>query len=239
MKKIKWIVLLVITVLLGYLLYYLLSSAGPSETANNALRKYSAFQTESKNYYAWMPQNANGTAVIFYQGGKVEALAYADLMLPLLEEGYTIFFPEFPFNLAVLNINAADGIIAEYPEIKKWWIGGHSLGGVMAADYVYKHPDQIAGLFLLGAYPQDKTPLVNYKGKVIAFFGTLDGLVGTDGIDGWRKSLPEMAKIIMIQGGNHAQFGDYGPQKGDLKAEISSAEQKAVIISELLKIMAP
>ena len=38
-------------------------------------------------------------------------------------------------NLAVLDLNAAKGIPEQYPQIKHWYIGGHSLGGSMAASH--------------------------------------------------------------------------------------------------------
>ena len=89
---------------------------------------------------------------IFYPGGKVEYTAYIPLMQALSEHGVTCVLVEMPFNLAVLDINAADGVQKDYPKIEAWYIGGHSLGGSMAASYVASHTDDFAGLVLLGAY---------------------------------------------------------------------------------------
>lgn len=38
-----------------------------------------------------------------------------------------------PFKLAILNRKGANDILDRYNYIDNWYIGGHSLGGVMAA----------------------------------------------------------------------------------------------------------
>ena len=58
-----------------------------------------------------------------------------------------------PFNLAVLNSNAADKVMSKFNNIENWYIGGHSLGGAMAASYAAKHQDNLKGVVLLAAYP--------------------------------------------------------------------------------------
>lgn len=47
-----------------------------------------------------------------------------------------------PFNLAVLDSSAADGVINEFTNIQNWYIGGHSLGGAMAASYTANYQDK-------------------------------------------------------------------------------------------------
>ena len=39
--------------------------------------------------------------------------------------------------------------------------------------------------------------------------------------------------VVEIEGGNHAQFGNYGPQKGDLPATISAEEQQARTVAAI------
>ena len=87
------------------------------------------------------PDNAV-VGFIFYPGGKVEYTAYQPLMVACAEQGILCALVEMPFNLAVLDIDAADGIQAQYPEIEEWYIGGHSLGGSMAASYLADHIDE-------------------------------------------------------------------------------------------------
>ena len=97
------------------------------------------------------PENAT-KGFVFYPGGKVEYTAYQPLMAACAQQGVLCILVEMPFNLAVLDINAADGIQEQYPEIEKWYIGGHSLGGSMAASYLADHVDAYDGLILLGSY---------------------------------------------------------------------------------------
>ncbi|MBP3544180.1 MAG: alpha/beta hydrolase, partial [Lachnospiraceae bacterium] len=128
-----------------------------------------------------------------------------------------------PGNLAVLDMNAADGILQEYPEIEEWYIGGHSLGGSMAASYIDKHADEFEGLVLLAAY--STADLTDDDLKVISIYGSEDKVLNLEKYEEYRENLPENLGEVIIQGGNHAQFGIYGAQEGDGAAVISNAEQ--------------
>ena len=213
---------------------YLFDSAGPTTEALTFNARYENQKLSADGYVHWQPATPTGVGLIFYQGGKVQTEAYGPLILPLLDEGISIFLPDMPFNLAVFNSDAALEIITRHPEIQTWWLGGHSLGGAMAADFIYEHPDLISALILLAAYPQDSKPLNDYSGEVLAFFGTQDGLVNRYEVSKWRALLPAHSKVIMVTGGNHAQFGSYGPQKDDLTAEISGEAQQQFVREALL-----
>ena len=164
------------------------------------------------------PNNDNQTNVglIFYPGGKVEAAAYAPLLESLAQNGITCVLIEMPFNLAVFNINAADKIYNEFPDITSWYISGHSLGGAMASSYVDKHRSKLDGLILLGAYPINDSEL-----PTLVIYGSED--VNLD-----LTKITSVKDKIEITGGNHAYFGNYGEQTGDGKASISRTEQQAI-----------
>ncbi len=51
-----------------------------------------------------------------------------------------------------------------------------------------------------------------------------------DKFDASRTLLPADTTWVVIEGGNHAQFGDYGIQPGDNVATISAAEQQTQIV---------
>lgn len=89
---------------------------------------------------------------IFYPGGKVEHTAYIPLMRACASEGILCVLVEMPFRLAVFDVNAAEGIQQQYPDVQRWYIGGHSLGGSMAAAYLEEHAEDFSGLVLLGSY---------------------------------------------------------------------------------------
>lgn len=160
---------------------------------------------------------------IFYPGGKVEYIAYAPLMRACAERGILCVLVKMPCNLAVLDINAADGLTEQFPEITRWYIGGHSLGGAMAATYAAKHSDTLEGLILLAAYSTanlDDTALV-----VLSVYGSKDGVLDQEKYASCRENLPADTKEEILDGGCHAYFGSYGVQKGDGVPSISNEEQ--------------
>jgi hypothetical protein len=56
--------------------------------------------------------------------------------------------------------------------------------------------------------------------------GTEDKVVDRDNYNEGRSYLPGNTVYFSIDGGNHAQFGSYGPQKGDGKATITEEQQQ-------------
>ncbi len=173
--------------------------------------------------------------IIFYPGGLIEPEAYIKLCARLSKEGYWVVIPKMPFNLAIFEVNKAKDVMKKFQGIEKWVIGGHSLGGAMAVDFYYKNPEKIAGIFLLASYPQKKHSLANRDISVILVYGSKDGAV--DKLKKNIKLLPKSAQVIEIPGGNHAQFGNYGIQKGDREAEISAEEQQRVTVNYLIPFL--
>lgn len=160
---------------------------------------------------------------IFYPGGKVEYLAYEPLMQELASEGVLCVLIEMPFQLAVLDINAADGIQKLYPSVEQWYIGGHSLGGSMAASYVEKNLSDYKGLILLGSYSM--ADLSDDSLKVLSVYGSEDNVLNKDKYDENITNLPLDYEEVILEGGCHAYFGMYGKQKGDGNSTISHKEQ--------------
>ena len=172
---------------------------------------------------------------IFYPGGKVEHTAYAPLLLELAEEDILCVLVEMPMNLAVLDANAAEGIPERFPDIDSWYIGGHSLGGSMAASYAADHADGLEGLVLLAAY--STADLTGTDLKVLLVRGDRDGVLNGENYTRYIANLPESSFELVITGGNHAQFGSYGPQEGDGEAAVSDTEQLETTVREILWLM--
>ena len=151
--------------------------------------------------------------LIFYPGGKVEYTAYAPLMAKLAEENVLCVLLEMPLNLAVLDRNAAEGIPEEFPEVAHWYLAGHSLGGSMAASFAGENTDTYEGLILLAAY---STEDLRESGlKVCSLYGDRDGVLNMEKYETYHSNLPEDTLEQVLEGGNHAGFGSYGPQEGD------------------------
>lgn len=158
---------------------------------------------------------------IFYPGGKVEDAAYSVLLQELSQNGVTCVLVHMPFNLAVFDINAADRIYAQFPEFKHWVIGGHSLGGAMASSYADKNQDRIEGLVLLGAYPVNDSDI-----PTLTLYGSEDMVLD-------KSKLSSSKSPYVIEGGNHANFGNYGEQKGDGAATITREQQQQITVKEI------
>lgn len=177
------------------------------------------------------------TGLIFYPGGKVDYRAYSPYARAVAAEGYLVIIPHMPLNLAVFDAGEAGKVIAAYPQIKYWAVGGHSLGGSMAANYAAQHQNQVQGLVLLASYPAGSDDLSKSSIKVVSLFGTNDGLATGPKIDASRLLLPASTIFQPIQGGNHAQFGDYGIQSGDGTATISRADQQKQAVTATVDLL--
>ena len=160
---------------------------------------------------------------IFYPGGKVESLAYVPLMRALTEKGVLCVLVEMPFHLAVFDMDAAEGIPQQYPEIERWYIGGHSLGGSMAATYVSECPDAFEGLVLLGSY--STADLAETDLQVLSVYGSEDQVLNRENYEESKKNLPRDFEEVILEGGCHANFGMYGAQKGDGTPTMTREEQ--------------
>ncbi|MEI6602281.1 MAG: alpha/beta hydrolase [Clostridia bacterium] len=187
---------------------------------------------QGDNTITFLPKTKPVSAgFIFYPGGKVEDTAYAQLMLLLAKKGFACVLVKMPFNLAVFDINAADRVMANNPNIKTWIIGGHSLGGSMACAYAAGNAAKLKGIVLLAAYTANdlsKTSL-----RALSIIGTSDGVVKRDTFDKSIPLMPNDTKYFEISGGNHGQFGDYGPQAGDNAAAISRQEQQSITVNAI------
>ena len=172
---------------------------------------------------------------IFYPGGKVEHTAYAPLLRACAERGMLCVLIRMPCNLAVFNVNGADGIREQFPDIEHWYMGGHSLGGAMAASYAAGHAGELDGLVLLAAYSTQD--LTNSGLAVLSVYGSEDGVLDMGKYEQYRSNLPAGASEVVIDGGCHAGFGRYGTQDGDGTPAISSDEQINRIAEEIARMM--
>lgn len=188
--------------------------------------------TEQNGNLIFAPENPS-TGMIFYPGGKVEYTAYAPLLHRLAGKGILCILVKMPCNLAVLDVNAASSIPEEFPNIEHWYIGGHSLGGAMAASYAGKHTNVLEGLVLLAAY--STTDLTDSGLRVYAIYGSEDGVLDREKYDANRSNLPVDTTEVVLDGGCHAGFGSYGTQKGDGIPTLSTEAQQQQTADTLAK----
>ena len=161
--------------------------------------------------------------IVFYPGGKVEYDAYLPLARMLQDQGVSVILCKMPFNLAVFDTNHARRYLDQFGANTRIYMMGHSLGGAMASSFASDNQDRVAGLILLGSYLYGSFPVENQ----LTIYGSNDLVLD-------RSKIDYDQNIVVIDGGNHSGFGDYGPQKGDGEATITKEMQQQVSVEAII-----
>ena len=218
-------VLLLLVILGGAFFWYVSDYYRAEDVALEVMAQDSGI-TVQDDLTILSPTYPTDTAIIFYPGAKVEPEAYLPLLDQIRQTGVTCILVHMPFRMAIFDADAAEEVIARFPEFQHWYVAGHSMGGAMASKFASEHPDQVDGLILLGAYIYGDYP----DEKTLTIYGSLNQSV-EDHIDYTEN-------IVEIEGGNHAQFGSYGLQRGDPPAEITPQEQQARTVEAISDFLA-
>jgi hypothetical protein len=238
MKLLKRILLGLLAVAVIATLGFVIWAETPLKAAPEAL---SALESDSTvkvtvhDYVTFKPADSEPTtAFIFYPGGRVDYRSYAVPLRKIAERGFLVILLPVRLNLAFFDIDAADRAVSDLPEIQNWVVGGHSLGGVAASLYASKK-DDVDGVIFWASYPAGDE-LKNNTIKVLSIYGTLD-MGGMQAFDASRAVLPADTEFVLLEGGNHAQFGDYGFQPGDNQALISRDDQQSQVVDATVKFL--
>lgn len=170
------------------------------------------------------------TALVFYPGAKVDSEAYLPLMKKLAENGVDCFLLKPPMRMAIFDMNAAERISEKY-DYETWLLSGHSMGGIAAAGCAAENSDVVAGVVLLASYPNKALP---DNISLLSIYGSEDKVLGRDAYEKAKSNYPANADEVVIEGGNHAQFGNYGKQSGDGEATITREEQQEKTVADIL-----
>lgn len=182
--------------------------------------------------FGWLIDGpSNDRALIFYPGAKVEASAYEPFLSLVAQKGMDVLLVRMPFNFAVFGMNCAGDLMEQY-SFDSWYIGGHSLGGAIAANYASSHPDLLDGLVLCASYP---TKEIDDSLTEIVIYGSEDLVLNKDKVIEGREYAPQNYIEYIIEGGNHAQFGNYGIQRGDGTACITSDIQQSIAAQVIIE----
>lgn len=240
-NKLKWFLislggfigLIIIAAVVYFATYY---RAG--ETAKASLESKDGVIVENRSDYILFDGPSESDLLVFYPGARVEYKAYAPLMRRLAEQGVDCVLVKMPLNFAILKQNAFDDVMDSltvgYQPYEHFYIGGHSMGGAMAAIYAANNPEKVEALIMLAAYP---TKSLSSELKVLEIYGSNDNVINREKIEEGKQYLPSGAVVYEIEGGNHAQFGDYDRQSGDGQATIGPEEQLDETVEQIMKLL--
>jgi hypothetical protein len=154
----------------------------------------------------------DGEAMVFFPGARVDPHAYAATFADFVAQtGMTVIIPRPTLNLALADTRSAKDLQALASNAVITAVGGHSLGGVKACQMA---PELGAShLVLLASYCASDISASTIS--VITLLGSNDGLTDLAAVDAAEALIPEGSPRLVLEGLNHASFGDYGPQNGD------------------------
>lgn len=194
----------------------------------------------------FMPAGAGADthAIAFLPGGGVDPDAYVPLIRRIADTGVPIALVELPWRMAfsesakaatwqrVLRAHAALG------RARPLVLAGHSRGGALTAAFAYDHAATLSGLIMIGTtHPRDHN-LSALRIPVLKIAATRDCVADLDATRANARNLPASTTWVVIDGGNHAQFGYYGSQLGDCAADISRDEQQNQTFGAILTWLA-
>jgi hypothetical protein len=216
-----------VTFLIGLILLSLIylkwNTYLPSEEALEALGASNVFY--ERNMILIEPIGEQIGNLVFYQGGFVKTASYSVLAQIFAENGYRVFLPEMPINLAILNSDAYSEIREKYPDDGEWVLMGHSLGGTSAIIHLSKAKPDLDALVLLGSYGTESADISTLDINVLSIVADRDNILSWDQFELNKKFLPPDTTFETVIGGNHSGFGYYGFQRGDGEATITRKEQ--------------
>ena len=226
MKKVRcvlWGLAVVVIVAVSVFVIWVQTPYRATPQALAALDSDSNVTVTQRAYIIFQPvQVKPTTGFIFYPGARVDPRAYAVPLREVAAKGNLVILMPAPLNLAILDIDAAEVPMETFPSIQTWAVGGHSLGGAAAAAFAATH--DVDGLVLWASYPGNDS-LRESAVRVVSIYGTQD-ISGVSAFEDRRALLPPDTEYFVIDGGNHAQFGDYGSQPGDNQATITRLDQQ-------------
>jgi hypothetical protein len=244
MRRIKpWqiiVMLIAVLVIVGAVAFVIWGSNPlPADIqALSSLENDATVTVEQDPWLVFKPESTDPTGgLIIYPGGRVQPEAYVPAAHTIAEAGFLVVIPPMPLNLAVFGADVATDIMTAYPQIDCWVVGGHSLGGAMAARYAYNNPQSVQGLVLWAAYPADSNDLSTSNLAVVSIHASEDGLADIETIQASQPLLPISTNYVLIEGGNHAGFGWYGPQSGDKPRTISLESQQEQVIDATIALL--
>lgn len=200
---------------------------------------------EQGAYWAWYPKqpwNEKIVGYIFHPNIWYDERAYAPVARALAFSGIPTFILDVPVSFSFLTPYRADTVLRDFPNITSWIVGGHGIGGQVAAHYAQarRHIGPVDGLALFASAPAPLFTDLSLSGiKAISAWGSLDGIFSRIEWEDGKKMLPPDADFRELQGGNHANWAYLiNPQAGDGAATVTRDAQIAFSITAVKILVA-
>jgi predicted esterase len=229
---------IILVLAVGGFVFWAQDSMGPGEQALLALEAGGDVTVSvGEDAIIFQPKDVEpDTALVFYPGGKVDYRSYARPLRQVASRGFLVISVRAPLNLMVFAPDKVEDYFLQYPNIKHWAVGGHSLGGAMAAQYAGNHPEKVEGLVFWASYPAESNDLSDSGLRALSVYGTLD-MAGVEPFEDSRAIMPEGTTWVIIENGNHSQFGDYGLQPGDTERAVHAVRQQALTVAATVEFL--
>lgn len=228
-----------IAIVIGIFIFFMYANKTykPQALANLSLRSDNYVEVTKDKFITFTPKGNKSTkGLILYPGAKVDIESYAPLAKDIAKNGYKVVIVNATLNMPIFSPNKAKEVINEHKDIKTWVVGGHSLGGTAAAKFATRNKDLISGVIFLASYPSN-SELISSNMKVLSIWGSKDGVLNFKKLIEAKQKLPSDTTYVEIEGGNHAQFGDYGKQNGDNEAVINQEKQLKITSKSIIDFL--
>ena len=234
-RTLSVVAVVVVLAVVAFLFYSSMVMRGDRAAALEAWENPAVSITSTDHSIVISPtEEASGSGLVFIPGAKVDPYAYLYKLSGIVEaSGATVVITKPTLNLAFFDQRPLSLFEDDAPAATRWFVGGHSLGGVRACQLT--DADGVAGLILFGSYCAND--LSDTRLDVLSIAGSSDRLSTPAKISAAASLLPQNTNFIEIDGLNHGGFGDYGAQPGDGESALSDAEERTAITDVLLSVL--
>jgi dienelactone hydrolase len=183
---------------------------------------------------------AERMGVVFYPGAYTDVRGYAQTLRPLAAAGYRVVAVKMPFELAILAPGRAAEVLAANPDVTRWAIMGHSVGGTSAAIFAAENPDAVDGVVIWDSFPPSFASLAAFPKPVWHIHRATPDGAPPESFAVQRPLFPPSSRWVPIPGGIHMYFGSFsgGGYQEDWAPSISQQQQHETVIAATLEALA-
>lgn len=202
--------------------------------------------TSHDDMTTFIPSNGDAAApaLVYLPGGAVDPTAYVPLVRRIAESGVPLALVRLPWRMAFSESAQAATwarVLRAHTLLgpaRPLVLAGHSRGAALTGTFASVHGSMLAGLIMIGTtHPRDHD-LSGLSIPVLKVAATRDCVADLEASQANGHNLPSSTKWVVVEGGNHAQFGYYGFQLGDCSATISREDQHNQTLGAILSWLA-